>query len=238
VNANQPNGFALTEDSVSKGWEYEFNANPTKNWRFTLNASKSDAVRTNVGGEALSQFMAAYSNALQNTAAGDLRIWWGGAGNETTLQDWYSGNQPFGAQYAQQKTQEGTNVPELREWRINAITNYQFDHGILKGFGVGGGRRHESSQVIGYAPLPGANLKNFAFDLEHPYRSPAIDDFDAWISYQRKVWKNVNWTIQFNIRNIGIGNELIPLTTEPDGTPATYRIRPPQVWEVTNTFNF
>jgi len=238
VTANQPNGFALTEDSVSKGWEYEFNANPTKNWRFTLNASKADAVRSNVGGAALSQFMAGYANALQNTAAGDLRIWWGGAGNETTLQEWYSGNQPFGAQYAQQKTQEGTNVPELREWRVNAITNYQFDHGFLKGFGIGGGWRHESSQVIGYAPLPGANLQNFAFDLKNPYRSPALDDFDAWISYQRKVWKNVNWSIQFNIRNIGVGNELIPLTTEPDGTPATYRIRPPQVWELTNTFNF
>ncbi len=238
VTATQPNGFTLTEDSVSKGTEFEFNANPTKNWRFTMNASESTAVRTNVGGAALSQFMAAYANALQNTAAGDLRIWWGGAGNETQLQDWYSGNQPFGSQYAQQKVQEGTDVPELRKWRINAITNYDFDHGFLKGFGVGGGWRHESSQVIGYAPMPGATIADFELDLTHPFRSPALDDFDAWVSYHRKVWRNVNWTIQFNIRSIGIGNELIPLTTEPDGTPATYRIRPPQTWQLTNTFDF
>jgi len=238
VTATAPNGFSLTEDSVSKGTEFEFNANPTKNWRFTMNAAESTATRSNVGGTALAGFMSAYANALQNTAAGDLRIWWGGAGNETTLQEWYSGNQPFGSEYAQQKVQEGTDVPELRKWRVNAITNYEFDHGPLKGFGVGGGWRHESSQIIGYAALPGATIANFQLDLAHPYRSDALDDFDAWISYSRKVWKNVNWTIQFNIRSIGIGNELIPLTTEPDGTPATYRIRPPQTWQLTNTFDF
>jgi hypothetical protein len=238
VGATAPSGLALTEDSVSKGYEFEFNANPTKNWRFTLNASKSQAVRSNVGGAALSQFMAAYQNALTNTAAGDLRIWWGGAGNETTLQEWYSGNQPFGSEFAQQKLQEGTSVPELREWHINLITNYDFDHGFLKGFGIGGGWRHESSQIIGYAPLAGATVTNFEFDFEHPYRSPSLDDFDAWISYHRKIWRKVDWTIQFNIRSIGIGNELIPVTAEPDGSIATYRIRPPQTWQLTNTFSF
>jgi len=41
-----------------------------------------------------------------------------------------------------------------------------------------------------------------------------------------------------NVRNIGVGNELVPITSEPDGSGATYRIKPPQSWFVTNTISF
>jgi hypothetical protein len=233
-----PAGLAITEDSTSQGYEVEFNAQPTKNWRMTLNASKADAVRNNVGGTALSQFANAYAKALQTTAAGDLRIWWGGAGNETTLQEWYSGNQPFGSQFAQVKQQEGTDVPELRKWRLNAITNYDFDHGFLKHVSIGGGVRYESAQVIGYAPEEGATVTNFLLDLAHPYMGPTELDFDVWASYNRRIWKNVDWSVQINVKNLFVGNQLIPLTTEPDGSGATYRIRPPQIISLSNTFKF
>ncbi len=235
ITANTPNGFAVTEDSVSKGYEIEFNALPLKNWRLTVNASRTNAERSNIGGTALSQFIAGYEKALKTTAAGDLRIWWGGAGNETALMDW-NGN--IGSEYAQRKLQEGTNVPELREWRFNGITNYDFDHGRLKGVNVGGGVRYESSIVIGYKPLPGATAQDISFDIANPYRGPADMNFDFWIGYSRRIWKDIDWNIQFNVRNAFVGNELIPLTTEPDGTPAAYRIRPPQTLQLTNTFKF
>ncbi len=238
VTATQPNGFAIPEDSVSKGYEIEFNANPTKNWRLTFNASKQNAVRTNVGGPALASFATAYAKALGTTPLGDLRIWWGGAGNETTLQEWYSGNQPFGSQFAQVQNQEGTQAPELREWRYNLVTNYDFDRGVLKNVNVGAGVRYQSSQIIGYAPMAGATIANFQLDLDNPYRSPALTDFDFWVGYRRRIWKNINWNIQLNVRNAFQGNELIAITTQPDGSPATYRIRPPQVIQLTNTFDF
>jgi hypothetical protein len=230
-----PNGFSVTEDSTSKGYEIEFNALPTKNWRLTLNASKTTAVRSNIGGAALSSFVAGYNNALKNTAAGDLRIWWGGAGNETALYQW---NSNFDSEYSQRKLQEGTNVPELREWRTNLISNYDFDHGRLKGINVGGGVRYESSIVIGYKPLPGATANDILFDIANPYRGPAETNFDFWVGYSRRIWKNIDWNIQLNVRNAFVGNELIPLTTQPDGTPASYRIRPPQTWTISNTFKF
>ncbi|HET7536440.1 MAG TPA: hypothetical protein VFJ90_08305 [Candidatus Didemnitutus sp.] len=238
VTATQPNGFAIPEDSVSKGYEIEFNANPTKNWRLTFNASKQEATRTNVGGAALAGFANAYAKALQTTPLGDLRIWWGGAGNETTLQEWYSGNQPFGSQFAQVQQQEGSAVPELREWRYNLVSNYDIDRGFFKNVNVGVGVRYQSSQIIGYPVKAGSTIQNFHLDLDNPYRDSALTDWDFWIGYHRKVWKNVNWHIQLNVRNAFQGNELIALTTEPDGTPATYRIRPPQVIQLTNTFDF
>ncbi len=248
VNATGPNGLAVTEDSKSEGYEIEFNANPTKNWRLTLNASQAKAQRTNIGGTALREFVAGYVKALNNGApgsVGDLRIWWGGAGNETTLAEWYGGNQPFGSVYAQRALEEGTDVPELREWRFNAITNYDFDHGFLKGFNVGGGVRYEGSNVIGYKPIlldpsrPNDDSPaNTTYDLANPYKGPDEINFDLWVGYSRRIWKNINWNVQLNVRNVGVGNELMVLTTEPDGSGATYRIRPPQQIQLTNTFRF
>jgi outer membrane receptor protein involved in Fe transport len=235
ITSSNPNGFAVTEDSVSKGYEIELSALPTKNWRLTVNASKTEAQRTNIGGTALSQFITSYEKALKTTPVGDLRIWWGSAGADTSLKQW---NGTEGAEWALRKLQEGTNVPELREWRFNGITNYNFDHGFLKGVNVGGGIRYESAIVIGYKPIPGATAADINFDLTNPYKGPADTNFDFWVGYGRRIWKNIDWSVQLNVRNAFVGNELIPLTTEPDGTPATYRIRPPQTWQLTNTFKF
>jgi outer membrane receptor protein involved in Fe transport len=237
IQASQPAGLAVTEDSISKGYEIEFNAQVTKNWRLTFNASKTTAQRFNVGGEALSDFVSKYEQALNGGigSAGDLRIWWGGAGNETALFQW---NKEIGADYAMLKLLEGTNVPELRKWRFNGITNYDFDSGFLKGFNVGGGVRYESSVIIGYPVIPSVIANKANYDLASPYKGDSEMNFDFWIGYRRKVWKDVEWNIQLNVRNAFVGNELIPITTQPDGTPAAYRIRPPQTWQLTNTFRF
>jgi len=235
VSASTPNGFTVTEDSVSKGYEIELNAVPTKNWRLTVNASKTTATRNNIGGTALASFISSYEKALNTTAAGDLRIWWGGYGGETSLSQW-NGN--IGSNYALRHLQEGTNVPELRKWRLNAVNNYSFDHGFLKGFWVGSGIRYESDVVIGYKPIPGATASTISFDLSNPYKGPSETNFDFWLGYGRRIWRDIDWSIQLNVRNAFVGNELIPITVQPDGSPAAYRIKPPQTWQITNTFKF
>jgi outer membrane receptor protein involved in Fe transport len=238
LQSSVPNGFTVTEDSISEGYEIEFSASPTRNWRLSLNASKTEAQRTNIGGQNLQEFMAAYTQFLGTGApgtGGDLRIWWGGAGNETALQQW---NTNINSEWNQRKLQEGTNVPELREWRLNAITNYDFDSGPLKNFNIGGGVRYEDTIVIGYEPIPGDATSAISFDIANPYRGPSDTNYDAWIGYRRKIWRNIDWSVQLNVRNIGVGNELVPVTTQPDGSGATYRIRPPQTWQLTNTFRF
>ncbi len=236
IGASNPAGVTVTEDSVSKGYEVEFNAQLTPNWRLTFNGAKTTAVRNNVGGEALSDFVSKYEAALNGGigSAGDLRIWWGGAGNETALFQW---NQNFGSTYHMLKLMEGTNVPELRKWRFNLITNYDFDSGFLKGVNVGTGLRYESAVSIGY-PVISASGTEVVYDLANPYKGDAEYNFDFWVGYRRKIWKDIDWSIQLNVRNAFVGNELIPITTQPDGTPAGYRIRPPQTWQLTNTFRF
>jgi len=236
IGYGYPNGLTVTEDSVSKGYEIELNAAPTKNWRLTANASKTTAVRTNIGGSALVDFISKFNTALNTTPAGDLRIWWGGFdGTNTALIQW---NTTINSNYSLKHLQEGTNVPEMREWRFNGITNYSFDHGFLKGVNVGGGVRYESDIVIGYKPVKGAIAGSLGYDLSNPYRGPADTNFDVWFGYGRRIWRNIDWSVQLNVRNLFVGNELIPLTVQPDGSPGAYRIRPPQTWQLTNTFRF
>jgi hypothetical protein len=245
VSNTTPSGFAITEDSFSKGYEVEFSANPTRNWRLTLNASKTFATRKNIGGANLAEFVNSYEAFLNKTATdsmgtwhpgGDLRIWWGGAGNETALYQW---NTNVGSEYAARALQEGTNVPEMREWRVNAISNYDFTEGRFKGVNVGVAMRYQSEVVVGYRPIPNPDFPSkILFDIENPYKGPAEFDVDAWVGYGRKLSSKIDWRIQANVRSIGKGNDLIPITVQPDGSPAGYRIAPHQYWSVTNTFRF
>lgn len=235
VTATGPAGLAVTEDATSEGWEFELNANPLRNWRISFNASKTKAIRENIGGTALSEFVTEYQDALRNTAAGDLRIWWGHAGAETTLFQW---NANFGSNYAQRKLQEGTAVPELREWRFNLVTNYDFTEGALSGVNVGMGVRWQDEVVIGYPPAPGESADEISFDLDNPYYGPSETNFDFWVGYGRKLTDRIDWRIQLNVRNAFEGDDLIPIAVQPDGSPAYFRIAPSQVWTISNTFRF
>jgi hypothetical protein len=227
-------GFAVTADTMSKGYEFEFTANPLPNWRIAFNASKTTAVRTNVGGAVLDELVS-YMDTLMAGPAGDLVRFNSdySAGNELR-QAW----NPWRGQYTLLKLQENTAASELRKWRYNVVTNYTFREGFLKNVSVGGSYRWQDEVVIGYPVVPGAGGLA-SFDLTKPYYGPAEGALDLWAGYERRLTDKVNWRVQVNIRNVGDNNGLIPISVEPDGrTWASVRIRPTQEWFVTNTFSF
>ncbi len=231
-------GFNYTEDQVSRGWEFEFTANPLPNWRISMNASKTQATRTNIGGSDFVDFVENMNTYMQGPA-GDIRLWWGGSVNDTTGREW---QRTFYSNYAFMRLGEGTFSPELRKWRFNLVTNYDFRSGFLKGVSVGLGYRWQDKVAIGYP----TSIENgaFVYDLENPYMGPREDAIDFWIGYGKKLSEKIDWRIQLNVRNFGDGNSLIPLTvnpstTDPRGyTVAAWRIAPGQTWTITNTFKF
>jgi outer membrane receptor protein involved in Fe transport len=225
--------FVATEDQVSKGWEYEFTANPTKNWRITMNASDTQAMRVNIGGETLQEFVD-LTNTYHQGPMGDLRQWGGGALTSTALLSW---NSNFYSKYLLMKLQEGTFSSELRRWHYNLVSNYSFTEGKLKGFNVGAGYRWMDKVAIGY-PVIKESASKITFDLDNPYYGPKQDAIDLWVGYERKLTSKIDWRIQLNIRNLGDGNKLIPLSTQYDGTVAAWGIAPSQSWTLTNTFRF
>jgi hypothetical protein len=228
-------GFAVTADTQSKGYEFELTANPTPHWRVAFNASKTEAVRTNVGGPVLDEFVN-YMDVLMAGPAGDMRMFNSdySAANELRAQAWNG----WRGQYTLMKLQAGAAASELRKWRYTFVTNYSFSEGALKGVGVGASYRWQDKVVIGYPVIPGANGQA-SFDLTKPYYGPAEGNTDLWASYERKILKKYGWKIQLNVRNAFDKEGLIPISVQPDGqTWASVRTQPVREWFVTNTFSF
>lgn len=235
-------GFAVTADTESKGYEFELTANPTRNWRVSFNASKTTAVRTNVGGAELDALVAYMTKQIGTAtvpgAAGDM-IMFNGHFDDPTNVIWNNGTwKNFRSGYTLMKLQENAAASELRKWRYNFVTNYSFTNGMFKGVGVGGSYRWQDKVVIGYPVL--ADAGGLAtFDLSKPYYGPAEKGIDLWVSYERKLTKSIGWKIQANVRNLGNKNGLIPISVQPDGqTWAGVRMQPVEEWFVTNTFTF
>jgi outer membrane receptor protein involved in Fe transport len=229
-----PAGFTVTADTASKGYEFEFTANPTRNWRLSFNASETTATRSNVGGKLLDDFISYIDSKLVNpdgtlTPAGAMPQF----GN-STLNLYANVFGPWRANYVVMKLQEGAAAPEIRKWRYNFVTNYTFREGFLKNVGVGGSYRWVDKVIIGYPVVAGG-----LYDLTKPYHGPAEDAIDLWASYEHKLTNKIGWKIQFNVRNAFAKDKLIPVSIEADGkTWASVRVAPNQEWFVTNTFSF
>jgi len=78
---------------------------------------------------------------------------------------------------------------------------------------------------------------NPVYDVAHPFYADDTTNYDAWIGYSRRL-KHFRWSVQLNVRNIGVEKALIPVSAQPDGSVAAYRIAEPMTWTLSNTFNF
>jgi outer membrane receptor protein involved in Fe transport len=232
--------FRFTEDLLAEGYEMELHAQVTDSWRLTVNASRIKSYRDNIsqtpapGGEmTVIEYLLDFDRRMNETVMGDLRIW-GPGGSATARENWRGyADGDLKARLAEQ----GTVVPENRLWHVNLVSNYDFRTGALKGWNVGGAARYQSAATLAYKPVQSANY--ISYDLTSPYRDDDQLDFDLWVGYNRRIFADkIHWRVQLNVSNVGVGDELIPITVQPNGTPAAYRIRPPQYIFLTNTFTF
>lgn len=222
-------------DVASKGWELELTFNPTRNWRIAVNAANAEAIQSNTG-EVLRQFLEDEFMPLMESPAGTLSM--------TGL----PGGESLSARVRRQLLvplykivlQDGSPNNELREWRWNMVTNYRFSHERLKNWSIGGSARWQDRVAIGFPVIDDASglVGGPVYDVKNPYYGPSDITFGAHIGYQRKVWRGIVWRAQLTLKNIGVGNELIPVSAQPDGTTAAWRIREPQNWTFSNSFEF
>ena len=75
-------------------------------------------------------------------------------------------------------------------------------------------------------------------DVQKPYFGSIDPTFDMWFGYGRRITRGMTWKAQLNIKNVGVGNKLLPLAVNPDGSVVTWRIKEPQRWTLTNSFSF
>jgi hypothetical protein len=238
-----PPGITATQKAQSEGWEYELDIQPTKNWTITANASHDTAKYTEIAPNFLK--IVGQLQTLMEGPAGEMGyaydystpgVSWGrGAGlAQQTL--W---NQYFYAPWKLIQAQLGTNLAEIRPWRFNLVTNYKFDNeSRFKGFNAGLGYRWEDKVAIGYPVFHDPKTDSDTFNVASPYYGPKESHIDFWVGYERKLSRRLDWRIQLNVRDVGQGASLIPISSQPDGSTSAVRIHTGQSWQVTNTFTF
>lgn len=246
-----PNQRSLN-DLTSTGMEYELTANPTPNWRISLNASKAQAVRSSV--------LTSWDAYIQKNKA----FWFDGgyqpndtpASNYWDFKGYYDiphtpgepidNNARFGPTYNndvlnpyyQAKATEDQMVNELQKWHWNAVTNYTFTRGWLRNVGIGGAVRWQDRPLLGYYPKYDASASSWVIDLSKPIKGATEIHYDGWLSYRRAIGHGIVWNVQLNVYDLFAKRTLIPTQTNPDGTIAQVRIPATTTWSLRNTFEF
>lgn len=222
----------LTVDTVSRGTEFEFTANPLPNWRIALNASRTKATRDNAPGEAFDTLIGYMNDQIMNTVVGDFPYNEDGTGSIRENR-W----REYRGVYIPALALNGKTAPEIREWRYNVITNYSFTEGRLDGLSVGGAMRYQDPQILEYSLMRDAD--GFVVpDLSRPIESPSLTAFDLWVGYRKRLSDKLSWRVQVNLFNAFGENKAIPLNVDPDGTPAAVRVQEGRSWQISNTFEF
>ena len=227
----------IDQDVSSKGYELEVTARPLKNWNVTFNVSKVNATQVALG-QSVQTHLEGMKHLFLDTAFGQTAMW----GGYTDQGAWkQSFMQMLWAPYNIQKALTGADQPEIRKWRFNAVTNYDFEQGRLKGLNVGGAFRWEDRPTLGYgkhlADL-GEGQKIWIADVNQPLYGPADQHFDFWVGYQRKLTNAIDWRIQVNVRSVGEKTKLVPITLQANGDIAQSRIQEGQTFEVSTKFTF
>ena len=235
-------GLASISDTKSTGTEFEATINPTRNWRISVNYVRNEAVKENVATEELA-FAADWLNNVQTMFGGALR---NGHRQPTAT---VTGDNTFWSQYNQEtlvairaaNALSGTPSPEIRKWRVNLVTRYNFREGLLKGFNIGGALRTQAKSVIGFPLVTNADNQRVS-DLTSPYFGPSEVYVDLSMGYTRKLkllrGKPVTWTVNLNMRNLNAKDQIIPIAANTDGSIGVFRVPLERTFALTNTFSF
>jgi len=262
ITIGQPNadGFASysrayagrdVKSALSKGFELESTYNITRNWRLTLNVAQVKATESERGKNWAETVRWVKENWIDKPAIASLVVGTGGVLN--TVKGW---EQRGITGFLNVLEADGDSNPNIREWRVNLVTNYKFSNSSrLKGFGVGGGVRFQDQIFLGYRgkPDPANPTGPLISDVTRPIMGPTETDYDGWISYARPIWsERLMMRLQLNVRNIFTDDALIPIRAQQadvyskysafdhykDSGYMLYRIAAPRTIQLRATFEF
>lgn len=225
-------GVVATSDYKATGWEEELTLNLTRNWTTVVNVSRQKSVRSNTGAS-LEELL--YNTPLSNGKS--LFDTWTTSGNMFPI---YSQAQAPGATqgflsdstmsvysaFNSNVYQDGGPAPELRKWRANLTTRYDLREWV-NGLWVGGSVRWLGKVATGFPAI--SYNGSVISDSKHPFWGPETTAIDLALGYEWPVFnKRYRMTMQLNARNVFGKNELIPVSSNPDGSIAAYRLPEPR----------
>jgi len=226
-----------TADVTSHGYEFEVIYNPIRNWRLKFTAARQVAIDSNIG-DGLQRYIAARLPVWTTAKDENGVVWWNRSiGGGATPRQTYEGNILAPIKLA--TATNGKPRSQVREWRWNAVTNYDFTEGRLRNFSVGGALRWQDKGGIGFlasAPDPDGVVREL--DANKPVYDKARLAVDFSASYRLRLFKDrVRAKVQLNVRNVQENGRLQPVGVNPDGAAFAYRIIDPRQFILSTTFD-
>ncbi len=223
-----------TRSQLAEGFEIEFVANVTSNWRILANLSQQETSFSNTAplmGVIITDFVAASQAARLDELQDDPTF-------QQDAEFHSEGLELLPLPIVVAQALDGTVSNEQREWRFTGVTTYDFQEGAFKGFGIGGAVRWEDEAATGYLQI--VNPEGGVIpDVNSPFFDDGLFSGDAWISYGRPLMdEKVDWSIRLNVRNLVGESGNIPVKTNPDGQVAVVRVPNPRTIYLSNTFRF
>ncbi|MEO6243830.1 MAG: hypothetical protein ABIQ12_00225, partial [Opitutaceae bacterium] len=220
--AGRPNYFIMS-DFTSEGYEAELNFTPTRSWNIRLNGAKSEAVESNIGSPwyawrdaRLPVWTAVVAKNGERDTTGQPVTWKtapysAAAPTGQTLEQYYNSSL-VGQALAFMTAADGRATSTARGGRANAIVNYRFSEGRLKGFNVGGALRWRSAPTIGYGVKTNSS-GTVLLDLDQAYKGKTETYVDLLAAYRGKMkaFGNFSYRLQLNVRNALNENDPVPV---------------------------
>ncbi|HRP05232.1 MAG TPA: hypothetical protein PLV87_10000, partial [Opitutaceae bacterium] len=208
--------------------------NPRPNWRIKFNAAQQKSVDSNIGGE-LEEYFERRLPVWMSAKDDQGNLWWNANSN-------YAMNQWLGsirAPYLFEVANDGKSRAQIREWRWNALTNYDFTEGRLRNWSIGGAVRWEDKAAIGYLGRAPENGVILELDPDKPVFDKARTYVDFSIGYRFKLSNDrIRVRTQLNVRNAFENGRLQPVAVDPLGRPTSFRIIDPRLFILTTTLDF
>jgi hypothetical protein len=225
-----------TSDITSTGLEIELHVNPTRHWTMKFTGAKQQTIDTRL------------SPNIQRYVDQRLPVW-------TTIKDdagnsWWTDTRASSflagdvlAPYRIAIANQGKPRSQVREWRMNALTSYDFaglgsERGWLRNLTLGGSLRWEDQAAIGFlgkAPEPDGVIREL--DPNKPVHDKARSYVDAFARYRFRLYNGkVRGNVQVNVRNLFEDGRLQVVGVNPDGAPFLFRIIDPRQVFLTTTF--
>jgi hypothetical protein len=237
-------GLNSTRDYVATGSEIDIVGRITKNISVSINWAEQETVTSNTAPVAW-DIAVQQAERLQRpipTSDGGYSLW------QLRGSPFQVESDQIGQRFENQvlrpirlaKALDGTQNPEQRKYRWNATVRYDFTEGRLKGLQAGVTARYQDKVAAGYPNLLDVDGETIIPDVANPWFGSDSIDGDLFLRYRTKLTDKIDWTIQFNARNLyrSTGSEDIPVTINPDGSVAIIRVPVEQQYFLSNTFSF
>lgn len=231
-------------DVESRGYEFELNYNPSRNWTFKFNATETEAIDKNISKD-IADYVALRMPIWTSVIDPEKGTpWWTTkySDAQTPAQFYQSGvSAPFNVAVAT----EGKSRPQIRKYRFNLLSSYKLaglsgltDHRWLKNMTVGGALRWEDKGAIGYYGITDAAGIYQSLDAKRPVFDSSRSYIDLFTTYRTKLFRDrLDATFQLNVRNVQENGGLRAISAYPDGTPNAYRIVDPRQFILSVTFD-